>query len=223
MTSVIGIRPTNPLLCRHPDIPLNLPFIEGSGDTVYDLSGNANNGDVTDGVWSSTSRGWCIIFNGTSSYINCGTDESVLVDQSGWTCESLIYPLSAQQGGVGNRSVVYYAGSGSWWIFIAGNNVRLQQTESPYSWVSTTEDEIQNQNWYHVVITSVDDEKSIYIDGDLLITGDLIVDDANLSRVSFATGDAFDGNMSLVRLYNLSLSEKDVKHAYLDLRRRLRI
>jgi prepilin-type N-terminal cleavage/methylation domain len=52
-------------------------FDEGTGTVTYDESGNGNNGTLINGpTWQSTSSckvGYCLGFNGSSTYVNMGT------------------------------------------------------------------------------------------------------------------------------------------------------
>lgn len=73
-----AIKPPTPRLNRsHPrayGLALALPFYEGSGGSVNDISGNGYNGTLTTTgsvkpVWSGGQSGWCLKFDGASSYI----------------------------------------------------------------------------------------------------------------------------------------------------------
>jgi TM2 domain-containing membrane protein YozV len=51
----------------------------GSGTTWSDLSGNGNNGTLTNGPTFNSANGGSIVFDGTNDYVNCGTNSSILL------------------------------------------------------------------------------------------------------------------------------------------------
>lgn len=54
---------------------LGLPTAEGGGaTTVYDYSGQGNNSTLNGGVtWAGGQNGYCLSFNGSTGYVDCGT------------------------------------------------------------------------------------------------------------------------------------------------------
>ena len=63
----------------------------GSGTNWFDVSGNSNNGTLTNGPTYSSANGGIIIFNGNSQYINCGTP---LLPPGNISIFAWIYPTS---------------------------------------------------------------------------------------------------------------------------------
>jgi hypothetical protein len=51
----------------------------GSGTTWSDLSGNNNNGTLTNGPTFNSQNGGNIVFDGSNDYVTCGTNSSILV------------------------------------------------------------------------------------------------------------------------------------------------
>ena len=45
----------------------------GSGNSWLDLSGNGNNGTLTNGPTYSSANGGSLVFDGVDDYVNCGT------------------------------------------------------------------------------------------------------------------------------------------------------
>jgi hypothetical protein len=57
---------------------LALPMQEGSGSIVEDISGFDNNGTITGATWTRLPSGlWCLSFDGTDDYVDCGNDKSL--------------------------------------------------------------------------------------------------------------------------------------------------
>ncbi|MDY6966428.1 MAG: LamG domain-containing protein [Halobacteriota archaeon] len=227
MTSVIGTRPTNPLLCRHPDIPLNLPFIEGSGSVVHDLSGNGNDGTVTDATWTSSEHGPCLSFNGTSAYVDCGTGSSLDITNA-ITMEMLIYvaddinPYLVDKGlsyrlrlDAGKIRVLMYIGGAVKSVYSPSGSIA---NDTLYHIVSTY-DKNDGTNVMYLYLNGVDVSTSQSNTGGGAI--DTTVDSLLIGRLS--SGYYFGGTMSMFRIYNSALSATEIKRSYMDLRRRLRI
>ena len=53
----------------------------GSGTSWKDLSGNNNNGTLTNGPTFNSVNGGSIVFDGTDDYVNCGNSSSVQITQ----------------------------------------------------------------------------------------------------------------------------------------------
>ena len=198
---------------------LYLPLDDDSGSSyTKDLSPYSNTGGlyyISDSNWKDGISGKCIELDGVQEHIRCGTDPSLLVTQTGWTVSVWIAPHTAQ-GTSPNRNALYIAGASAWWILLNNRNVLLQQMVSPWSEISSYADNIQNNVWYHVGVTSDGDEKKIYIDGTLVKTGNLTVPTATYGRVAYAyTGtDMFDGKIDEIRVYNRCLNAGEMHYLY---------
>ena len=77
---------------------LALNFDQGSGTTVPDSSGKANNGTLTNTTWSNSGKyGGALSFNGTSSYVTVA-DNSTLDLTNGMTLEGWVNPTATGTG-----------------------------------------------------------------------------------------------------------------------------
>jgi len=195
---------------------------EGAGQYANDGSGNNNNGrlgigatpDVSDPTWTIGKVGGALSFDGVDDYVNAGNGTSIQLNESGWTVEAWIYPLSAQNTETGHRSAIYYAGSGAtWWIIVYDNDIMFQQMVSPYANISANINNIQNNIWYHVVVASSGTTKNIYVNGILIKTGTLSVNNATQAIISRST-DTFNGLIDEVRIYNRALSVEEIRYHY---------
>ena len=52
-----------------------------TGTTWFDLSGNRNNGTLTNGPTFNSANGGSIVFDGTNDFVNCGTSFTNLTTQ----------------------------------------------------------------------------------------------------------------------------------------------
>jgi hypothetical protein len=57
----------------------NTKSYPGSGTTWRDLSGNGNNGTLTNGPTFNSQNGGNIVFDGSNDYVTCGTNSSILL------------------------------------------------------------------------------------------------------------------------------------------------
>ena len=69
----------------------------GSGTLWTDLSGNGNNGTLTNGPTYSSNNKGCFILDGTDDRVDCGTNFSTyLTGTNSFTIECFIYPQNTQ-------------------------------------------------------------------------------------------------------------------------------
>ena len=198
---------------------LYLPLDDNSGSSyTKDLSPYSNTGGlyyISNPNWVDGISGKCLLLDGAQEHVRCGTDSSLLVAQTGWTVSMWISPHTAE-GVSPNRNALYIAGASAWWILLNNRNVLLQQMASPWSEISSYTDNIQNNTWYHIGVTSNGDEKKIYVNGTLVKTGNLTVPAATYGRVAYAyTGtDMFDGKVDEIRVYNRYLNASEMHYLY---------
>ena len=192
---------------------------QGTGN-ITDASGNGNSGNLTNASngtvsWTTGKFGNGLNFsmNGTvtGGYVNIGARPSLLVNETnGWTVEAWIYPVSA---GNGRQQSIYDAGNSQWWIYIQTNGaLSFQNLTSPWTSMSSTS-VLQNNQWYHVVVTADGTTKKIYLNGILNSTATLSVPNATTSRISGygAIGiPSFNGTIYEVAIWNRSLSAAEI-------------
>ncbi len=90
----------------------------GSGTTWSDLSGNGNNGTLTNGPTFDSGNNGSIIFDGVDDYITTGTTPSQLQGNpsftvSGWFYRNANLPVNTGTWGFGGN--VTNQGINSWW------------------------------------------------------------------------------------------------------------
>lgn len=199
------------------DLACYLPLNEGVGSIVSDDSGYGNDGTLmymADSNWKDGVSGKSLEFVDNVDMIQCGGDDSLKLSQTGWSVSMWISPKSA--GGI--RNVMYNAGLNEWVIVLDHGNIILQQLHSPYSEISSYVDNIQNNTWNHVIITSHGYEKKIYINKILVKTGELSIVDAIYCRISYAFSGAncFRGKIDEIRIYNRCLDSNEIEFLYLN-------
>jgi len=191
----------------------------GSGTTWTDLSGNGYNGTLTNGPTFDSANGGSIVFDGTDDYAVTTTNiqglseltKEVFIKIPTYTTnQQMILDLD-----VGIRLEIsegYFnslLGNGSGWIYgyDAATSIRPSSTYSA-------------NVYYHVCVTEKSgDFAKMYING--ILNKSLAIGSATtpvrqlfISRYSTGTGFELAANISIVRLYNRALSDKEVFQNY---------
>jgi len=227
-TSIIGIKPANPLLGGHPNIPLNLPFIKGSGSVVKDLSGDNNHGTITGAVWATTANGWMLHFVNDGDRVDCGNDSSLNITD---TC-SVEMILNADIINDETHRLLHKNSSYTFMINEADSRLYTYNYGGPKHSRSDI-DSISALTVLYVVFTkSSTNGTSFYVNGvqkgidasaGAKGSYPVTVNDLLLGVDEDLSSFQYKGYMCCLRVRDKEMSEDDVTYSYLDLRRRLRI
>ena len=185
----------------------------GSGNTVYDLSGNGRNGTLTNGVaFSSNNRGY-FVFDGSNDYIDCSTIPSTFWVDNSW---SVAIWINFDRVDVGDQGLI--GTNGSLCLIERSATAYLGLWGNDSSSVTT----LKTNTWYHIVFcyNNLNYLQRIFIDGviDRSTTGaksNLIGTGTNIGRVPFAFG-YFKGEIASAQFYNRNLSNNEVRSLYLS-------
>jgi hypothetical protein len=185
----------------------------GSGNTVYDLSGNGRNGTLTNGVaYSSNNRGY-FVFDGSNDYIDCSSiPASFWVDNS-W-CVAFWIKFNAIN--VGDQGIC--GTNGNVHLLQRGTSFHLGLWANDSASVTVP---VAN-NWYHVVFcyNNLNYQQRIFVNGvlDSSTTG-------SKSNVT-GTGTAFGrvpwgygylrGEIASALFYNRNLSPQEIRSLFLS-------
>jgi len=185
----------------------------GSGNTVYDLSGNGRNGTLTNGVaYSSNNRGY-FVFDGSNDYIDCSTIPSTFWVDNSWSVAIWINFDRVDVGDQGligtNGSLCLIERSATAYLGLWGNDSNSVTT-------------LKTNNWYHVVFcyNNLNYQQRIFINGvlDSSTTGaksNLTGTGTNIGRVPFAFG-YFKGKIASALFYNRNLSPQEIRSLFLS-------
>jgi len=194
----------------------------GSGTTWTDLSGNGNNGTLTNGPTFDSGNGGSIVFDGGDDYVNCGDPGASNIGTNGSVCvwvnpsdlvdDRYIWSKNATGGGttyvtarLASSGKVAYALYGSW------------------GWSSTiyTSSVLVVGTWTHLAFTWETNKISLYRDGSLQNTtspsGTWGGGGTNSlwfgSSESNQPGD-WNGKIAISRVYDRALSAKEVSQNF---------
>jgi hypothetical protein len=201
----------------------------GSGTTWFDLSGNSNNGTLTNGPSFSTLNGGYISFDGSNDYVtipyssnwNFGTGEFAL---DIWVNVASLSPF--YQGMLGTFPSKWPASN---WIVMtstSNNAIRL------YTFDGTTEGGVSNagivNGWMHGVITRISNTVTLYVNGVAVdssdFTGKAVNDSSNPLLIGNAGGTYANMKMGIVKIYKgIGLSSSQVLQNFNANRRRFGI
>ena len=185
----------------------------GSGNTVYDLSGNGRNGTLTNGVaYSSNNRGY-FVFDGSNDYIDCSSIPSTFWVDNSWSVAIWINFDRVDVGDQGligtNGSLCLIERSATAYLGLWGNDSNSVTT-------------LKTNNWYHVVFcyNNLNYQQRIFINGvlDSSTTGaksNLTGTGTNIGRVPFAFG-YFKGKIASALFYNRNLSPQEIRSLFLS-------
>jgi hypothetical protein len=198
----------------------------GSGTTWFDLSGNANNGTLVNGVGYSSSNRGTLTFDGVNDYVNMGDKFSInegSIDiwfNSNVTINSSTTIDYRLFGKTNNMEARLSVGSGT------PGNLRLD-------WGQTSDNLISTQNvwnsgtWYNIVFTwKVSSNNSeLYVQSILDGTGTAGTISAEIGNFSLgaarATPQGFiNGNIATFKVYSIQLSSSQVLQNFNALRGR---
>jgi len=205
----------------------NVKSYPGSGTTWTDLSGNGNNGTLTNGPTYSSSNGGSIVFDGTNDTVDCGPVSQVGSSLTGLTVSAWINTNSAStrcilENGTGYTTNTFYLfqeNSNNFTFALYGNTYDAVYSNYTY----------QLNTWYNLVgVWSSGNRVSMYTNGvqtngtrggSVLTT--VINGNTNLF-VGARAGNSypFSGSISNVALYNRALSASEVKQNFNALRGR---
>lgn len=183
----------------------------GTPGEVIDSSGNSNNGTSTNANTTSTSKfGNAGDFDGTDDYVNVPDSASLDVTDA-ITIEAWIKPASTS----GRDEIIQKEGA----YGLKLENGQLQG----YTWGQAVVygSTLSADEWYHVAFTYDKSQKKLYVNGELIGTpvsdSTAIATSAlalSISGHGFVGGDYFNGIIDDVRIYNRTLSLKEIRDLY---------
>jgi len=190
-------------------------FDEGEGDIAADSSGNGNDGTFTgEPEWVEGKFGKALAFGG-SSYVDCGhTDTLDLPTGGSVTMCAWVYPdvgsTAAWQGIMAKRDANY-----SYGINLVTANFQIYTSGG--SGIAGFNYSLPVEEWVFICGTMSDDPAELYVDGELFGTsgagGGVLSSAENLFRIgaSFANGEIFNGTVDEVGVFNVVLTEEEIK------------
>ena len=211
----------------------------GSGTTWTDLSGNGNNGTLTnmDGGNLNSANGGSFTFDGTNEYISADISNFFTSYSQQITMEAWVYiPTSATwtngfYGNIFTRG--YYGGSHGLWRTTTNNQVSayFRQSGATFAAVQSV-GTISRDTWFQLVAVWTGSSSQLYINGSLVNSsnGTLGTTTSNIpfeigrnTAAGGAGGNYFTGNQAAHKIYNRALTAQEIQQNFNALRGRFGI
>jgi hypothetical protein len=197
----------------------NTSSYPGSGTTWTDISGNGNNGTLTNGPTYSSANGGSIVFDGVNDFVIDSSTTNIPVGNSSRTIQLWVYPKSGTDvfiqlgtGVSGNQTYIveFFTFSGTTYLYTDGlnavNNVTISGSQLPTlnAWNHVTFGN-SGQNWFY------------YLNGVLQKSGTFSVT-LNTIGQKYIIGKRDDvpgintlyGNLAQTLIYNRALSATEI-------------
>lgn len=195
----------------------------GTGTAWNDISGNRNNGTLTNGPTFNSGNGGSIVFDGTNNFANLGTSSELKFTKN-FTI-SLWLKLNSTSNGqtiisnneAGGFGIIYKFASSTkieTWYYINGS----------YRYAGEDAINYNLNTWYNVITTYDGVDVKYYRDGlikqttnavgSVTTTNEPLILGANPNSGGTIFQDFFNGSISQVLLYNKTLSASEVLQNY---------
>jgi hypothetical protein len=203
----------------------NVKSYPGSGTTWTDMSGNGNNGTLVNGPTFNTGSLGNIQFDGIDDYIELQKND-LSINPGNFTCECVF-----NYDGFGNTNTLfslnYYYPSSGYLIRQTSNNSIIIYSDHGSETSIASATTISSSDLYHLVVTQLDNQCKIYLNGALDRQQNLTNPVLDTSRVNYlgrrglpALGAYLNGNIFSAKLYNRALTEAEIKQNFNALRGR---
>src|SRR4051812_19649231 len=191
-------------------------FNEGSGTTVTDISGNGNNGTVTNTSWSTGGKfGGALSFDGTSSWVAIANSTSLNLT-TGMTLEAWVNPSAT--GSLWRTTILKEQSGGLAYALYANTDTNRP---SGHVYVSSEFDTrgtaaVALNAWTHLASTYDGTTLRIFVNGvqaSSTTVGGNIKTSTGVLRIGGNSiwGEYFRGLIDEVRIYNRALSAAEIQ------------
>jgi hypothetical protein len=201
-------------LILHLDAAYGNSYPKG-GTTWYDLSGNSNNGTLTNGPTYNSGNGGSIVFDGTDDYV-ISTNNTGISGASSRSLCVFCYPTSiptytsVAKIGTGNTGQLFE-------ILLFNNDIVGHFWGSGFA-LSVSSGKVLLDNYSYIVLTYDGTTAYIYVDGSLKGSSNFSLNTTNsqlaLGLKTFSSHVNFEGREFIAQLYNRALSSTEITQNY---------
>jgi hypothetical protein len=202
----------------------NVKSYPGSGTTWSDVSGNGNNGTLTNGILYSADNNGVLTFDGVADYFVSNNDLGIIGNNS-WSI-SVLVKVSSSESGTGRKGWIIWVGpsdqGSSQMLSIGVNNGAVEVAH----WANDdrfANSEIFFDNWQKIDVTFNGSVETIFVNGQQTDTKNttLSLTDGKVYLSSRAGASEFlNCIISNIQIYNRALSSAEVKQNFEALRGR---
>ena len=208
----------------------NTKSYPGSGTTWKDMSGNGNNGTLTNGPTFNSANGGSIVFDGINDYcilpltniVIGNNQQNITVSQwVKYTSSIRLYSLALKRADADGSliSIVMNSINGGGVISVGSIELLYRSPSNVFVFNNHT-DGYNNGQWYMITGTFSSTEGKLYINGELKTTTNTgLLSSANSPYNSFVGAFAvdqlwFNGNIANTSIYTRTLSASEVLQNY---------
>ena len=190
-------------------------FSAGSGSVLADVSGNGNNGTITNATWTTSGKyGDALVFNGTNARVNIN-DSASLHLTTGMTLEAWVNPSTVNS----NWRDVIYKGNDNYWLEATSNSGSKPAAgatlgSSDVDTLGTAA--LTTNTWAFLTETYNGSTLTLYVNGtqvsSLAHTGNIATSTNPLQIGGDSIyGQYFQGMIDNVRIYNTALTQAQIQ------------
>jgi hypothetical protein len=199
-----------------------------SGNSWRDISGNTNNGTLTNGPTYSSANGGSIVFDGSNDYAITGNTTLNLSATSNFSYAAWIYPSFDSNLNSG-RAIIDFSSAGPtfarsylrWEGTFYGFYVDIANSSGGCSWWTTTRPTFSANTWHHIVYTHTSaNAGQYYFDGVPVATSTFIGLSITAANNKIAVGYGavnsyyWEGRIAIAQIYTKVLSATEVLQNY---------
>ena len=229
MVVLITLTGANIVMAQEEGLILHLPFDEGSGDTVADLSDTGLDGTVLGSAeWVKGIKGEAINFDGESAYVNLPASD-VLHEAGEQVSFALWFNATVVPGDVkwvemglligrghnGDFALVLFNGCVKGWLVSEAGALEFPPGAQAGECVPALD--VEADRWYHVVVTYDDPICQLYLNGELAIEvkglgGAIRYQADEWTQFGGFRGSQqfFDGVIDEIKIYDRALAPEEI-------------
>lgn len=210
----------------HPDTQgmiANWPFNAGFGSKIYDYASvknwdARNHGTINGATWISSERGPVLSLNGSSDYIDCGSDNSLNLVSA---LTLLSWVKTSSQSTLAGRVMSRRSGTPGYEYYIFQTSGDLAFVSGGLEKAIVTSSGLLDGQWHLIVYTYDGDKVIAYIDGieRASSTGVTITSDPGTTMFIGDNGvhtRQYNGLIDSPRIWNRALSADEVRRIYFN-------
>lgn len=197
-----------------------------SGSTTWnDLTYNKNNGTLINGPTFNSNNCGSIVFDGVNDYGTIPYNSKFNLSITDYTLEGWFNSNSFSSG----QAIITKDTNGisfDWCLYIPNSSSLKILSNGTSTNVTANVPTMNTGQWYHCVVTSVSGTIKIYLNGVLYQTQSMSTSNNSLSYVTIGCASwnlpngFINGNISILRIYNVGLSGVQVLENYNALKNR---
>ena len=184
----------------------------GSGTAWNDISGNRNNGTLTNGPTFDSGNGGSIVFDGVDDFVDCGNGSSlnitgdlsvsIWVRTTGAGGNRIIFAKHSLPSNIANYEGYFKGNAVYWWDGVAERNTGLT---------------VISNTWNNITYVRISSTVTAYLN--YTTTGNTTVSpqgpvSGNLTIGKDQNNQNFSGNIAQTQIYNRALSATEVLQNY---------